>query len=219
MNKKLLTLGLVGLGAWWFYRKYSDAEYYLMRVDSVTDGAFFGKVDYVVDSYFSSLNFGESIGMQTSLVGIAYIKDWEGTKRNAAGEHIVYKDSAGYPTIGYGHLIKRGESFTTLSEDEAVKLLSSDLIDAENVVNKALKIQVHQFMYDAMVAFAFNWPKFGTSKCLKKINLGDFDGAFIEWREVISETVNGVKRVNQGLVNRRNKEILLFKEGLKRLGA
>jgi lysozyme len=47
-----------------------------------------------------------------------------------------YRDSLGYLTIGVGHLIKRGESFTTLTHQQAMDLLDSDIAIAErNLTN------------------------------------------------------------------------------------
>lgn len=63
------------------------------------------------------------------------IKQFEGTKeyQQAKGffrnnKFWVYSDSLGYPTIGYGHLITRGENFSSgLSEQDAETLLTKDL--------------------------------------------------------------------------------------------
>lgn len=52
---------------------------------------------------------------------VDYIKLHEGFCR------VPYKCPAGYPTIGYGHLIQSGESFTEMTEDEAEILLRCDL--------------------------------------------------------------------------------------------
>lgn len=63
------------------------------------------------------------------------LKQYEGTKQYQAklgyfknGKFWPYKDSLGYSTIGYGHLITNGEQFSTgITEEEADKLLSRDL--------------------------------------------------------------------------------------------
>ncbi len=46
-----------------------------------------------------------------------------------------YDDGYGNITIGYGHLIKSGESFTSITEKEALNLLAQDLNRFENSVN------------------------------------------------------------------------------------
>jgi len=66
------------------------------------------------------------------------LKEYEGTKEYQAklgyfknGRFWPYKDSLGFSTIGYGHLIIKGEDFSTgLTEEEADKLLSHDLAKA-----------------------------------------------------------------------------------------
>jgi len=43
----------------------------------------------------------------------------------------AYRDSLGYLTIGVGHLIGKGETFTTLTRQQAMELLDSDIAIAE----------------------------------------------------------------------------------------
>ncbi len=59
---------------------------------------------------------------------MADLKRDEGSVKNAAGRHIIYIDSVGHRTIGYGHLVLDGEDFSNgLSEAEADALLISDI--------------------------------------------------------------------------------------------
>ena len=51
--------------------------------------------------------------MKTSKAGRDFIKLEEGLSLQ------VYDDVAGYGTIGYGHLLTRGEVFTTVTLEEA----------------------------------------------------------------------------------------------------
>lgn len=75
---------------------------------------------------------------------IAQLKIFEGTKQYQAkvgyfrdGKFWTYKDSLGYPTIGYGHLVKPCENFTNgLTEEQATKLLEADLAIARSEVVK-----------------------------------------------------------------------------------
>jgi lysozyme len=48
-----------------------------------------------------------------------------------AGRHMVYQDSLGLETVGYGRLLSRG-----LSQDEAEYLLENDIKDAESEAGK-----------------------------------------------------------------------------------
>lgn len=79
---------------------------------------------------------------------IKQIKIYEGTKEYQEsrkyfknGKFYTYSDSLGFPTIGYGHLILKGEDFSNgLTEAEADELLSKDLkrtiADAKSVYDK-----------------------------------------------------------------------------------
>lgn len=129
----------------------------------------------------------------------------------------VYKDSAGIPTIGWGHKILPGEDFTYgITKAEGEILLSKDIQFAENAVNYYVVVPLKQSMYDALVSFVFNVgaQAFINSTLLKKLNVGDYEGAaaeFARWKYV---TINGEKVVSSGLVNRRAKESALFSQGL-----
>ena len=55
----------------------------------------------------------------------AYIKKNEGSKINNQGQHVMYKDSEGYSTVGYGHLM-RGIESPVMSQENADKLFDQD---------------------------------------------------------------------------------------------
>lgn len=73
------------------------------------------------------------------------IKEYEGTIAYQTklgyyhdNKFWVYKDILGYPTIGYGHLLVKGEDFSNgLTNEEADVLLSKDL---ERTINDAKKL-------------------------------------------------------------------------------
>ena len=75
---------------------------------------------------------------------IEQLKIYEGTKQYQTklgyfrdGKFWTYKDSLGYDTIGYGHLVKAGEKFTQgLTEQEAERLLVLDVNQARKDVAK-----------------------------------------------------------------------------------
>lgn len=140
--------------------------------------------------------------MKTGNKGVALIKQFEGLVLK------VYKDAVGLPTIGYGHLIKAGEKFTTLTEAEAESLLKSDLKQFEDCVAKVVTVPLNQNQFDALVSFAFNLgcANLKSSTLLKKLNAGDFAGAaneFLRW-----DKAGG--KVLVGLTRRRTAEKTLF---------
>jgi lysozyme len=119
-----------------------------------------------------------------------------------------YQDPAGYWTIGYGHLIQPGQSFTCITEQEATRLLLSDLGVAEQCVSSSVHVYLNDNQFSALVDFTFNLGcgAFQGSTLLKDINAGNFGavcGQLKLW-------VYGGGRVLPGLVTRRNAECQLF---------
>jgi len=139
--------------------------------------------------------------MKTSDAGKSLIKEFEGCVLK------VYKDSVGLDTIGIGHLIKEGESFTTITEQEALDLLAKDLAQAENCIN-GTGLTLNQNQFDALVSFVFNLGcgAFRRSTLLKYLQARDMDsasGEFARW------DMAGGKRV-PGLTRRRMAETRMF---------
>lgn len=141
--------------------------------------------------------------MKISDNGIAKLMEWEGCKLN------VYKDSAGLPTIGVGHLIQDGEDFCKgIGIPQAMELLRKDLKRFEFAVTDLVTVPLSQNQYDALVCFAFNigCGAFMKSTLLKKLNAGDYE-AIPE--QLMRWTKAGGKQC-AGLVNRRKNEIELW---------
>lgn len=154
--------------------------------------------------------------MQTSENGLELLKQWEGFKLN------VYKDSAGLPTIGVGHLLIKSELSSGkivinglpikyangLTEQQALDLLSQDVKPAEQTVNTNVKVPLNQNQFDALVSFTFNvgGGAFKSSTLLKVLNQKQYDGVptqLLRWTRAAGQVV-------QGLVNRRQNEIKLW---------
>src|SRR6185436_11783170 len=115
--------------------------------------------------------------MQMSEHGLGLLQKWEGF------ELKLYKDSAGLPTIGVGHLLTKSELTSgkivingipvrysgDLTNQQVLDLLSQDLKPSEQAVNKGVKVALNQNQFDALVSFAFNVgnPAFAASTLLK----------------------------------------------------
>lgn len=142
--------------------------------------------------------------MELSQNGLNFIKSFEGFSSTP------YQDVAGKLSIGYGHLIKQGESFpdTGIDEEAAQELLAKDTETAQKEVCDAVTADVTQNQYDALVSFTFNLGG-GTllrSTLLEKLNNGDVQGAaseFPKWNHA-----GGVEVA--GLTRRRQAEMELF---------
>ncbi|MGB6961185.1 MAG: RHS repeat-associated core domain-containing protein [Candidatus Acidiferrum sp.] len=143
--------------------------------------------------------------MSLSSKGLAFIEQHEGYSST------VYKDSAGNPTIGYGHLIQKGEDFSKgITKDQANALLAGDVKGAVGAVNGDLKVAVSQTKFDALVDFTYNLggKNFANSTLLSNINAGK---AVIESNFTSYNHAGG--KVVPGLTIRRTDEFNLFSRG------
>jgi lysozyme len=143
--------------------------------------------------------------MQTfsySQEGFELTKSFEGLRLQA------YRDCAGIWTIGYGHTGPSLLEGMTITEPEAEMLLRADLADAIGCVNKAVKVEICQKQFDALVDFCFNAGRgnFMQSSLLRKVNLEDFAGAAVQF----GLWVHAGGKVVPGLVRRRKAEMQLF---------
>lgn len=82
---------------------------------------------------------------------ISLIKQFEGFSSRK------YICPAGYPTIGYGHLIKQNEKFPNeISLEEAEDLLISDCKKFEHLVLKLITVPLNDNQFSALISFVFN---------------------------------------------------------------
>ena len=124
---------------------------------------------------------------------------------------IIYMCPAGYPTIGYGHLITEAnkEQFLDgVDEDEALDLLRQDVIVAERAVLRLISVPLTQGQFDALVSFTFNLGggALQRSTLRRKLNRGDYDAVPTE----LMKWVWAGGRKLKGLVARRRSEVILF---------
>jgi lysozyme len=127
-------------------------------------------------------------------------------------------DEANHPTIGFGHRLVRGDSFPDgINEEEARRLLASDVSRAEATVQQTVTPELTPWQFDALVSFAYNigGDAFRKSTLLRDINTGDFNaaaGEFMRWNQVRQQ--DGTSRPSPGLTNRRRAERDLFLNGV-----
>jgi lysozyme len=141
--------------------------------------------------------------MQLSTEGLDLIKKSEGFRGR------IYRDVAGFPTIGYGHLIKPGESCPDgITGLQAVAILAADVQAAEQAVARLVKVALTQGQFDALVDFCFNLGagRLAVSTLLRELNAGHHDAAaqqLLAW-----DHAGGA--VNAGLKARRQAEFDLW---------
>jgi len=119
-----------------------------------------------------------------------------------------YKDQGGKLTIGYGHLIKTGESFTVLTQTQANALLAKDVALAEAALRRRVKVELNENQYAAVVCWIFNLGEgnLQQSTLLLKLNALAFDdvpGEILRWHRVDNKP-------SRGLIRRRAAEAMLF---------
>lgn len=180
---------------------------------------------------------------QLSPAGFNFLKNFEAYRQFPYDDKtkkrlFLGQKAKGYPTVGYGHVIRPGESFWNgLSVAEAEALLRRDLSRFEQAVRMYVTVELTQNQYDALVIFAFNVgiaankTSFVTSSLLKLVNAGQFDKAadqFVRHHLLpngsfdIAHAVGwiytcGAKSL--GLIRRRNAERNIFTKGEYKLAS
>lgn len=122
---------------------------------------------------------------------------------------VVYKDSAGYDTIGIGHLIKKGEKFDIpMMPAEAAELLRKDIKPALGAVNRYSDVELFSHQADALTSFTFNVG----SGTLKKSSVIRYVNE--EEHEKVPPALRKYNKaggkVVKGLVNRREMEAKMY---------
>lgn len=125
-----------------------------------------------------------------------------------------YLCSAKIPTIGYGNTYYPNGKRVTLLDDTITKEYAFEIFKTiadkfAKRVDEMVTSEITQNQFNALVSFAYNvgTGAFATSTLLKKVNNNPNDvtikNEFLKW-------VRANKKVIQGLVNRRNKEALIY---------
>lgn len=95
--------------------------------------------------------------MNRDLLRSELIRD-EGARKNSAGVHIAYKDSLGFWTIGYGHLMGKVPTMVTATETQALAMLETDINAAEKLARSLVPLfdKLTDEQQRATVNMAFN---------------------------------------------------------------
>jgi len=141
--------------------------------------------------------------------GLGIIKQFEGFSAT------VYICPAGYPTIGYGHVVKpkEREQFaggTTIEQAEV--LLRQDVETAEHAVLRLITVPLTDGQFDALVSFTFNLGAgaLQRSTLRRKVNRGNHEAVPAEFRKWVWA---GGRKL-EGLVRRRKAESDIYANAL-----
>jgi lysozyme len=142
--------------------------------------------------------------------GLQLIRQFEGLSLKA------YPDpaSGGDPwTLGYGHTLDV-EPGDTCTLEEAEQWLLDDCADAEVAILRHVKVPLSQGQLDALISFVFNLGagNFAKSTLLRKLNAGDYVGAWQEfprWNKAAGKVMPGLSR-------RRAAEAKLFAQSTEK---
>ncbi|MEM7198212.1 MAG: lysozyme, partial [Pseudomonadota bacterium] len=112
--------------------------------------------------------------MHINDAGLAIIKHYEGFQSKP------YTCPAGYLTIGYGHLVREDDAFSSgISETQAEEFLRDDVGIAERAIGVLIRQPLSENQFSALVSFTLNVGSgnLQASTLRRKINRGDCDAA------------------------------------------
>ena len=131
----------------------------------------------------------------------AFVAAWEALRLKA------YRDGAGIPTIGYGH-IKGVQMGDTCTQEQALDWLSEELATASDDVDRLVVIPLEQHRFDALTSWVYNCGAgaLATSNLLKCVNAALHDQAAVQMLRWNKAGGN----VTRGLLARRAGEALMY---------
>lgn len=150
--------------------------------------------------------------MNLSDEGLNFIESFEGYERKMPdGRCQAYREEINgkldIPTIGFGCTegVEMGMIWTREEADAAFK---KELVKHEAAVNRFVTSELTQHQFDALCSFSYNCgaDALRKSTLLKRVNLGDFEGAakaFAQWNKFGGKP-------SKGLTHRRAAEAALF---------
>jgi GH24 family phage-related lysozyme (muramidase) len=136
--------------------------------------------------------------------GLNLIKRFEGFS------HTNYTCPAGYPTIGYGHVVlahEQDQFEAGVTQAEATELLSKAVRIAERALLRLISVPLTDGQFDALVSFTFNLGARALyrSTLRRRVNRGEHESVPAE----LLKWVWAAGKKLPGLVRRRQAEGLL----------
>lgn len=131
--------------------------------------------------------------MHLSAAGLGLLKESEGFRDR------TYLDTAGFPTIGYGHRLVHPECYPQgINEAQAEVILLWDVREAGQAVERLVRVPLTQGQFDALVDFTFNLGagRLASSTLLRDLNAGkysDVAGQLLHWDHTGAQEAAGLK--------------------------
>lgn len=128
----------------------------------------------------------------------------------------AYRDIVGVWTIGRGITDpKYAFEGNVITEEESARLAQQYILNDIRELNRLVQVHTTPDMQTAILSFTYNLgiPNFKKSTLLRKLNAGDYMGAWAEfprWNKAGGQVV-------RGLVNRRRDEADLFLRGIREM--
>ena len=140
--------------------------------------------------------------------GLALIKRFEGFAPE------VYVCAGGWPTIGYGHVVRDGERdrfADGIDEATAEALLRRDVETAEHAMLRLIQVPLEDGRFDALASLTFNLGSgaLQRSTLRRKVNREEHGAVPAEFRRWVWA---GGRRL-KGLIRRREAEAVFYAEG------
>jgi lysozyme len=139
--------------------------------------------------------------------GLDLIKRFEGYRST------IYICPSGWPTIGYGHVVRESERerFSVgIDEKAAEELLRRDVETAEKAVLRLIHVPLSDGQFSALVSFVFNLGPgaLQRSTLRRKVNREEYSAVPAEFRRWVWARGRKLK----GLTQRRAAEAALFND-------
>ncbi|MCI5049406.1 MAG: lysozyme [Rickettsiales bacterium] len=135
--------------------------------------------------------------------GIALIREFEGFAPTP------YICAGGYPTIGYGHVIRPHENFDEpITQHQAESLLRHDVRHAQASVLRLIHVPLSDGQYDALVSFTYNLGGGALQRSTLRRTVNAQNHAQVP--EQLMRWVYAGGRKLRGLVRRRQAESLRY---------
>ncbi|WP_445392388.1 lysozyme [Stenotrophomonas pavanii] len=129
---------------------------------------------------------------------------------------VAYLCPADKWTIGYGHTGPDVKPGLRITAERAVELLDADLAKAATSVRRVVRVPLSAPQEAALIDFVFNLGEgnLATSTLLRKLNAGDYASVPAQLRRWTKGRVKGVLKDLQGLIDRREAEVILWNSEL-----